>query len=107
MNQIYKRDNFVIVPFYKTRKKIEFMIINNSKKRKQGFEKAHTHLRSFEMAKYLINLSINNKINSSLSPYLLKSLIRISEDEKYISDLENLISVKRQKGKKMGYRNNA
>lgn len=105
MNQIYKKNEFIVVPFYRTRKKREFMIINVDKKDKHGFNKAHTHLRSFDMSKYLITLAINKHINNSLSPYLLRSLIRISTDDNYIGQLEELISVKRQKGKKKSYYN--
>jgi hypothetical protein len=101
MNQIFKKDEFIIVPFFRTSKKKEFMVINTSKEFKQG----HTHLKSFEMAKYLVQLAKAKKINNSLSPYLLTSLKRISVEENYIAKLEELIAVKRAKGKKRAYYN--
>src|SRR5699024_8739076 len=99
VNQIYKRNSFIIVPFFKGKNKKEFMIINLEKKKLEGFKKSHTHIKSFKMGKYLINLAITKKINSGLSPYLLTSLKRISNDDKHISDIEDLIKTKRNKKK--------
>ena len=102
MNQIFKKDEFIIIPFYKGRKQ-EFMVVNTKKEFKNG----HTHLKSFKMAKYLINLARCKKINSGLRPYLLTSLTRISMDHEYIEKLEELLTVKRSKGNKASYYNRA
>jgi hypothetical protein len=102
MNQIFKKDEFIITPFYKGRKQ-EFMVVNTKKEFKNG----HTHLKSFKMAKYLINLARSKKINSGLRPYLLTSLARISNDQEYIMKLEEILAVKRTKGKKASYYNRA
>ncbi|WP_254865270.1 hypothetical protein [Solibacillus isronensis] len=102
MNQIFKKDEFIIIPFYKGRKQ-EFMVVNTKKEFKNG----HTHLKSFKMAKYLINLARCQKINSGLRPYLLTSLTRISADREYIQKLEELLAVKRSKGSKASYYNKA
>jgi predicted DNA-binding WGR domain protein len=101
MNQIYKKGEFIITPFWRTSKRKEFMVVNTEKEFKHG----HTHLKSFEMAQYLIRLARAKKINNGLSPYLLTSLKRISEDEEYIKKLDDLIREKRRKGKKQAYYN--
>jgi len=100
MNQIYKKDEFIITPFYKGNRQ-EFMVVNTKKIFKDG----HTHLKSFKMAKYLISLVHSKKINSGLSLYLLTSLTRLSQDEDYINNITNLIAEKKHKGKKLSYRN--
>ncbi|CAM5196605.1 putative protein OS=Ureibacillus acetophenoni OX=614649 GN=SAMN05877842_105111 PE=4 SV=1 [Ureibacillus acetophenoni] len=102
MNQIFKKEEFIITPFYKGRRQ-EFMVVNTKKEFKNG----HTHLKSFKMAKYLINLARCKKINSGLRPYLLTSLTRISNDQEYIQKLEEVLAVKRNKGKKASYFNRA
>ncbi|SOC39222.1 hypothetical protein [Ureibacillus acetophenoni] len=102
MNQIFKKDEFIITPFYKGRKQ-EFMVVNTKKE----FKKGHTHLKSFKMAKYLINLVRYKKINSGLRPYLLTSLTRISNDHEYIKRVEEVLAVKKNKGKKASYYNKA
>jgi hypothetical protein len=100
MNQIYKKDEFIITPFYKGKRQ-EFMVINT----KKPFKKGHTHLKSFDMAKYLIFLVRAEKINSGLKPYLLTSLTRLSDNEDYITKVNEILAGKRQKGKKLSYRN--
>lgn len=102
MNQIFKKDEFIIIPFFKGRKQ-EFMVVNTKKEFKNG----HTHLKSFKMAKYLINLARCKKINSGLRPYLLTSLKRISKDQEYIEKLEEILAIKKNKGQKSSYYNRA
>lgn len=102
MNQIFKKDEFIIIPFFKGRKQ-EFMVVNTKKEFKNG----HTHLKSFKMAKYLINLARYKKINAGLRPYLLTSLKRISKDQEYIEKLEEILEVKKNKGNKDSYYNRA
>jgi hypothetical protein len=101
MNQIFKQNEFIIVPFYKKGRSTEFMVVNTTK----DFKNGHTHVKSYKMAKYLIFLANNHKINSGLRPYLLRSLARISSDNDYIKKVEDLMIVKRSKGKKQSYRN--
>jgi hypothetical protein len=100
MNQIFRKDEFIITPFYKGKRQ-EFMVVNT----KKPFKKGHTHIKSFKMAKYLIFLVRAKKINSGLQPYLLTSLTRISNDEDYIEKVNEVITEKRRKGKKLSYRN--
>jgi hypothetical protein len=100
MNQIFKKDEFIIVPFFKGKRQ-EFMIVNTKKE----FKKGHTHLKSFKMAKYLIGLAKTKQINCGLRPYFLTSLTRISEDREYIAQVNEVLAEKRRKGKKLSYRN--
>jgi hypothetical protein len=100
MNQIFKKDEFIVVPFYKGKRQ-EFMVVNT----KKDFKNGHTHLKSFKMAKYLIYLVRDKKINGGLRPYFLTSLTRLSEDEEYIGKVNEVIIEKKRKGKKLGYRN--
>lgn len=100
MNQIFKKEEFIIVPFYKGKKQ-EFMVVNTNKEFKVG----HTHLKSFKMAKYLIYLVRDKKINGGLRPYFLTSLTRLSDDVEYIEKVNEVLYEKKRKGKKLGYRN--
>lgn len=103
MNQIYKKDEFIIVQFFKGKRR-EFIVINTKKKDREGFKKAHTHLKSYEMSKYVISLVRKGKINNGLSVYLLQSLVRVSEDEHYQNKVNQLIETKLSKGRKETYR---
>jgi hypothetical protein len=100
MNQVYRKDEFIITPFYKGKRQ-EFMVVNTKKEFKSG----HTHLKSFKMAKYLIGLVRSKQINCGLRPYFLTSLTRISNDEEYNRKVNEVLSEKRRKGKKLSYRN--
>lgn len=102
MNQIYKKDEFIIVQVFKGKRR-EFIVINLKKSDKQGFRKAHTHLKSFKMSKYIINLVRKDKINNGLNVYLLVSLMRISEKDWYIKKVEDLVETK--KDRKQKYKN--
>lgn len=62
-------------------------IIHNTKKK---FEEGHTHLKNYNTAVYLIKLSFHKRIPNHLSEYLIDSLIRISDDPKYIERVKRL-----------------
>jgi hypothetical protein len=106
VNQIYRKDDFIIVPFFKGKKR-EFMVINLRKKDRMGFKNAHSHLRSYDMCVYLINLARKKRVNGSLSRYLLASLIRISDDDQYCEKLSDILEVKANKSGSTHYRNRA
>src|SRR5699024_12161091 len=103
MNQIYKKEEFIITQVFKGNRR-EFIVINLKKKDKEGFNKAHTHLKSFNMSKYIINLVRKGKINNGLSVYLLVSLMRFSENERYQQKVEDLVEVKKDR-RKQKYKN--
>ena len=62
-------------------------IIHNTHK---PFESGHTHLNNFDTAKYIIKLAYYHSVPKHLSIYLIDSLIRISSDEGYIKQLNEL-----------------
>ena len=65
----------------------------------------HTHLKSRSACDTVIHNVINKKIPKNVGNYYLTSLIRLSDDTKYISKIEELINVRKQKGKKQNYFN--
>ena len=77
-HQIYSNGQFKI---YKT---LDGYIVHNSNK---PFDKGHTHIKNFGTAKYLTHLGKYKKVPNRLTQYLIISLIRISEDYDYISQL--------------------
>ncbi|WP_042275194.1 hypothetical protein [Faecalimicrobium dakarense] len=95
-NKIYERKEFMIFQVK------EGYVVYNTKK---SFQEGHTHLKHFEAAKTAIDLVINKKVPKSTDGYYLSSLIRISDDDKYISKINELIESREQKGKKDKYYN--
>lgn len=65
----------------------------------------HTHLKSLSVCNSVISNVVNQKIPRDSSIYILKSLIRLSNDEKYIGKVQELITTKERKGKKQFYFN--
>jgi len=70
----------------------------------KDFDKGHTHLKSFKAGKDAINFVLMQKIPSRASNYYLRSLIRLSTNSHYIGKIEDLIKVRKQKGKKLSCR---
>ena len=95
-NKIYERKEFIIFQVK------EGYIVYNTRK---SFQEGHTHLKHFEAAKTAVDLVINKKVPKSTDGYYLSSLIRISDDDKYISKINELIEARDQKGKKEKYYN--
>ena len=62
---------------------------------------AHTHIKNFNTAKYVIELSIHKKIPYDLPKYLVVSLLRINQDMGYITKLKEVLA----KSKKSMYYN--
>lgn len=91
MKQVYSKDEFKM---YQS-KESEF-IVHNTKK---PFKIGHTHLKSFDQAKYIIDMVRWKRIPKHLSEYLLISLIRISDESKYQHDVLMLLESKRKSNK--------
>ena len=54
--------------------------------RHKEFSVGHTHINNFKTARYIAYLSLyKKKPKGKLSKYLVESLIRISDDRKYIN----------------------
>lgn len=95
-DKIYEKKQFIIFNVK------EGYVVYNTKK---SFQEGHTHLKHFEAAKTAIDLVLNKKVPKSKDTYYLTSLIRISVDENYIKKIEQLIEIRKQKGKKEKYHN--
>ena len=93
--KIYQRKEYVILSV-----KRGYVVYNIEKKFKEG----HSHLKSFNMAKTLIDNCINNKIPKTRNLYLLESHIRVTNNEKYKKLIEELISTRGSK-EQINYRN--
>ena len=65
----------------------------------------HTHIRNEKTAKALIYWCRRKIIPKHISEYLLISLTRISRDQKYIDRINELMEVRKNKGKKLKYHN--
>ena len=59
------------------------------------FSEGHTHLRSFSMAKTLIDNCIKHKRPKTNNPYVITSHIRVADDDRYIMKLEQLLEIKK------------
>lgn len=81
-NKVYERQEFIIFQV-----KNGYIAYNT----KKTFEDGHTHLRCFGSAKTAIDLVRRNKVPRSTDSYYLTSLIRLSEDNSYISKINKLI----------------
>ena len=77
-------------------------IVHNSR---YLFEHYHTHVRTLNTAKKIIYYVKHKIVPRAFSEYLLTSLIRLTDDQGYIEEIESLIEVRRQKGKKLRYVN--
>lgn len=77
MNQIYKKENYIVIPVENN-----FIVINKNKVFKDG----HTHVKSIGIARLLIDLAIANELPQN--PYFVDNLIRISVDKNYIKELK-------------------
>lgn len=88
-NQVYSKNEYIIIKVSKG-----FVIIN----RRKRFEEGHTHIRNYKTAKYLVDLAIHNSMPHNLSPYLLTSLTRITENEDYKRRILDLIANKKNRG---------
>ena len=77
---IYRRKSYIII---KTNRK-SYIVINKKKSFKQG----HTHTKDFKYSKSIIDLAIRKKLPRKPNQKIITSLIRISDDENYIKNLE-------------------
>lgn len=77
MNQIYKKENYIVVPVSNN-----YLVININKVFKEG----HTHVKSIGVARLLIDLSLEKRLPNN--PHFVDNLTRISVDEKYIEKLK-------------------
>ncbi|HSQ90010.1 hypothetical protein [Romboutsia sp.] len=79
--KVYQRKHFILL------KASDGYIVYNTKKL---FEKGHTHIKSFHKAKSIIDLAVRKKMPNRPIKWEIESLIRISNDSKYINKLREL-----------------
>ena len=97
MNLIYSKNEFNI---YKSND--GGYIVHNVKKK---FADGHSHIKTFDQSKYIVNMVIHKKMPDHLSIYLLTSMIRISDDKVYQEKIKMLIDSKKNRGQRV-YTNN-
>lgn len=95
MNQIKDIQGFKI---YACENKNEFVVHNTNIK--NSF--AHSHIKNYKTALWIIELVINRKVPNDISYYLLISLLRLtdSKDERNKRYIENINSLMKSKKKK-------
>lgn len=75
-------------------------IVHNAR---YAFSQKHTHIKTLNTAKRIIESLERRIIPKSFSPYLLTSLIRLSDDDRYTRDVEGLLWAREQKGPRLKY----
>ena len=90
--RVYENKGFIILKV-KSKGKTGYIIHNTKKPFKEG----HSHLKSFEMSKVIINNVILKKTPKTSNMYLLESHIRLSDDKQYISYIKGLMEVRKCK----------
>ena len=84
--KVYEKAGYIILKVKKG------YIVYNTKK---VFSEGHTHIRSFSMAKTLIDNCIKHKKPKSSNLYIITSHIRVADDDKYIKLLKELLESKK------------
>lgn len=65
----------------------------------------HTHIHSKKLAETIINNVCSEKIPLHSHSRTLESMARLSNNEKYIKKIKEILEVRKQKGKKQIYHN--
>ena len=65
----------------------------------------HTHIHSKKLAETIINNVCSEKISLHSHSRTLESMKRLSNNEKYIKKIEDILEVRKQKGRKQHYFN--
>lgn len=93
--KVYEKKQYMILKV-----KRGYIVYNINK----PFEKGHSHINGLEMAKVIIDNCLKKRRPKTSDLYLLTSHARVSDDEKYIKLINELIDAKKSKGKQT-YRN--
>ena len=89
VKKVYENKEYIILKVGN-----EYIVQNTKKEFKYG----HTHIKSFNIAKTIIDNCIRKKRPKTNNLYLLESHIRISKDKKYIKILQELLEARSIKG---------
>ena len=85
-SKVYEKQGYIIL-----RVRNGYIVYNNNK----VFSEGHTHLKSFAMAKNLIDNCIKNKSQKTNNKYVIMSNIRVEDDDRYIMKIEKILEVKK------------
>ena len=94
--KIYEREGYIIL-----RVKRGYIVYNT----KKNFKNGHTNIKSFDIAKTIIDNNIRKKRPKTNSIYLIESHIRVTNDSKYKKMLEELLASKEDRTKDNKYHN--
>ena len=93
MSKVYENKDFIILGGSDKRSSA-YILYNKNKE----FSVGHTHLNNYNTALWIMKLYTKKRIPLDLkSVYLLQSLMRISNDEKYSSKIQKLIDTRASK----------
>lgn len=93
--KVYEKKQYMILKVKKG-----YIVYNVNK----PFTKGHSHINGLEMAKVIIDNCLKKRRPKTTNLYLLSSHARVSDDDKYIKLINELIEAKKSKGKQV-YRN--
>lgn len=96
---VYERSNYVV---YRGNKNKDGFIIYNKNK---PFNKGHTHLKSLNKCKKVIDNMISKNFPLSWSNFFIVSMLRLSDDKEFSKKLRVLHKTRLKKGKKRSYKN--
>lgn len=96
--KVYEKDHYIILKV-KSGKKVGYIAYNTRKE----WEKGHTHLESFNMAKTIIDNVIKHKKPKTKNLYLLQSHMRLSDSEEYDKFVTDIVESKNKN--KCNYKN--
>ena len=97
-----KAEKECYVGYFKIMQKKAGAIVVNTRKK---FSEGHSHVFTMEQGKWLAEMAINKIIPRRCSLRDLESLIRITDNDKYLKKVSELYGVRLQKGKKDYYYN--
>lgn len=93
--KVYEKKQYMILAVKKG-----YIVYNINK----PFDNGHSHIKGLDMAKVIIDNCLKKRRPKTTNLYLLSSHARVSDDDKYIKLINELIEAKKSKGKQV-YRN--
>lgn len=67
---------------------------------------AHSHIRNYNTAKFVIKLTVSKTIRGDIPTYLMGSIIRLTSDERFKEEYQNVMNNKLRKKKDFYYNSN-
>lgn len=85
---VYRKSHYIIIKV-----KNGFIVYNTEKE----WNANHTHIKTFNQCKWLIDCAVNKIIPRTSNTYLLTSFIRIVNDDKLINQVKEFINKKEKR----------